>query len=130
MLEQILLLTVGIALGALVALVLFLRWKARYTRAVRQDAALRSQAVTAGRVYEQLAPYLPEFRFDPRDARFLGGPVDFVVFDGLSDGAVRRVVFVEVKTGGAELSARERQVRDVVEAKLVHWAEVRAAHGG
>jgi hypothetical protein len=99
-------LVLGVALGLLVALVWFLWWRVRYVRAARQDAVERSQAVTVGKVFEQLVPYLLGFPFNPRDARFVGSPVDFVVFDGLSDGTVRRVVFVEVKTGGAELSPR------------------------
>lgn len=98
---------------------------ARYTRAVRQDAVQRSLAVTAGKVYEQLLPYLPDFPFNPKDVRFLGSPVDFVVFDGLSDGQVTRVVFVEVKTGGAELSTRERRVREAVRERRVEWHELR-----
>ena len=56
---------------------------------------------------------------------FLGSPVDLVVFDGLSAGDVRRVVFLEVKTGGAALTTRERQVRAVIEAREVAWAELR-----
>jgi len=71
-----------LAAGALVLVLAFLLWKARYTRAVRQDAVQRSFAVTAGKVYEQLLPYLPDFPFNPKDVRFLGSPVDFVVFDG------------------------------------------------
>jgi len=103
----------------------FLLWKARYTRAVRQDAVQRSLAVTVGKVYEQLVPYLPDFPFNPKDVRFLGSPVDFVVFDGLSDGQVSRVVFVEIKTGAAELSGRERRVRDAVREGHVEWQELR-----
>ena len=118
-------LALGAAIGLLVALVCFLWWKTRYTRAVREDAILRSQAVITGKVSEQLLPYLPGFRFNPKDARFLGSPVDFVVFDGLDEGALRRVVFVEVKTGEAALSARERQVRDAVQGGEVEWAELR-----
>jgi len=116
----------GVAIGALVSFLWFLVWRVGYTRAVRLDAVQRSQAVTAGKVFEQLVPYLPGFGFNPKDARFLGSPVDFVVFDGLSEGAVRRVVFIEVKTGSADLSRRERQVRDAVAARQVEWAEVRA----
>jgi predicted Holliday junction resolvase-like endonuclease len=115
-----------IALLASLALALaFLLWKARYTRAVRQDAVARSLAVTVGKVYEQLVPYLPDFPFNPKDVRFLGSPVDFVVFDGLSDGQVSRVVFVEIKTGAAELSGRERRVRDAVRERRVEWQELR-----
>ncbi len=84
--------------------------------------------MTIGKVQEQLIPYLPEFRYNPKDARFLGTPVDLVIFDGLDDGRVRRVVFVEVKTGSSALTGRERQVRDVIEARAVEWAELRVAH--
>jgi predicted Holliday junction resolvase-like endonuclease len=116
---------IGIAIGLLIAWLYFLSWKGRYTTAIRQDAVERSQAVTLGKVHEQLIPYLPEFRYNPKDARFLGTPVDLVVFDGLAEGRVRRVVFLEVKTGGSTLTVRERQVRDVIEAREVEWAELR-----
>ena len=115
----------GVLIGLLVALVAFLAWKGRYTRAVRADAIVRSQAVITGRVSEQLLPFFPGFGFNPKDVRFLGSPVDFVVFDGLDDGALRRVVFVEVKTGDAGLSSRERQVRAAVQGRDVEWLELR-----
>ncbi|MEX2157484.1 MAG: Holliday junction resolvase-like protein [Gemmatimonadales bacterium] len=120
-------LIVGIGIGLIVAWLYSLVWKGRYTAAIRQDAVQRSLAVTAGKVHEQLIPYLPEFGYNPKDARFLGSPVDLVVFDGLAEGQVRRVVFLEVKTGGAPLTSRERQLRDVVEAREVAWAELRVA---
>jgi len=112
-------LCVGIAIGLLLAWVYVLIWKARYTATIREDAVQRSQAVTVGKVHEQVVPYLPEFRYNPKDARFLGTPVDLVVFDGLADGQLRRIVFLEVKTGASDLTNRERQVRDVVEAREV-----------
>jgi len=115
----------GIAIGVLIASLYFLVWRLRYSAKIREDAVQRSLAVTVGKVHEQLVPYLPEFGFNPKDVRFLGSPVDLVVFDGLAAGAVRRVVFLEVKTGGAPLTARERQVRDVIEAREVAWAELR-----
>ena len=120
---------IGIVIGIVVASLYFVIWKLRYSAAIRENAVQRSLAVTAGKVHEQLVPYLPEFGFNPKDARFLGSPVDLVVFDGLAAGAVRRVVFLEVKTGGAALTTRERQVRDVIEARAVVWAELRLNRG-
>jgi predicted Holliday junction resolvase-like endonuclease len=113
------------ALAGLIVALAFLLWKARYTRAIRLDAVQRSLAVTTGKVYEQLVPYLPEFPFNPKDVRFLGSPVDFVVFDGLSAGHITRIVFVEVKTGAADLSSRERRIRDAVQESRVEWYELR-----
>ncbi|PYO68171.1 MAG: hypothetical protein DMD69_07550 [Gemmatimonadetes bacterium] len=121
-------LIIGVGIGVLLALLYVQAWKSRYTDAIRQDAIQRSHAVTVGKVHEQLVPYLPDFHFNPKDARFLGTPVDLVVFDGLDEGQLRRVVFVEVKTGGAALSARERQVRETIEARQVEWTELRATH--
>src|SRR5258706_12753054 len=99
-------LLVVIAIGIAIAWLYFLVWKLRYSAAIREDAVQRSLAVTAGKVHEQLVPYLPEFGFNPKDARFLGSPVDLIVFDGLADGELRRVVFLEVKTGGGARPGR------------------------
>lgn len=94
-------------------------------RAIRRDAVERSGAAIRGRVSETFAPYLPAWEFEPGDCRFLGTPVDFVVFDGLHAGRCDRVVLVEVKSGTATLSTRERQVREAVVAGRVEWLELR-----
>ena len=78
---------------------------------------------------EHIVPYFPGFAFNPKDVRFLGTPIDFVVFDGLSDGRVEKIVFVEVKTGGSTLSSRERLVREAVAGRKVEWVEFRPTSG-
>jgi predicted Holliday junction resolvase-like endonuclease len=118
-------LAAGIVIGVLLAWIYLLIWKARYTALIREDAVQRSQAITAGKVHEQLIPYLPAFPYNPKDVRFLGSPVDFVVFDGLAEGRLNRIVFLEVKTGRSRLTSREREVRQVIQAREVEWAELR-----
>ena len=54
----------------------------------------KSKAVIAGKVTERIIPYLPEFRYNPKDARFIGSPIDLIVFDGLDEGDLRKIVFV------------------------------------
>lgn len=125
--SNVLELIAGIAIGLLVGWVYFLLWKARYTSRIRADAVQRSQAVTSGKVHEQLLPYMPAFPYNPKDVRFLGSPIDLVVFDGLAEGDLRGIVFLEVKTGGSTLTSRERRVRDVIQAREVEWAELRVA---
>jgi predicted Holliday junction resolvase-like endonuclease len=124
--NSVLLLALGIVIGAIIALLCVAMIAPRYTRNARKDAVLQSRAVTRGQIYEQLVPYLPEFQFNPKDAQFLGRPVDFVVFDGLDDGDLRRIVFVEVKTGASKLTTRERLVRDAVRDGRVEWTQIRA----
>lgn len=93
----------------------------RKEKAIRADAAARSRSVVTGKVTEQLVPFMEEFDFSPRDARFLGSPIDFIVFEGLYEGSLDRIVFVEVKTGLGRLSKRERQVRNIIDEGEVYY---------
>jgi predicted Holliday junction resolvase-like endonuclease len=101
------------------------RWKLRFEEQIRRDVLERSRATLKGRIGEQLAPLLPMFEYEPADARFLGNPVDYVVFRGLSEGEVEDIIFVDIKTGkSANLNRSERQVREVVEKGKVSWRTI------
>lgn len=102
-------------------------WKATCELSIRTDAVQRSKSVIVGKVTEHIVPYLPEFRYNPKDARFIGSPIDFLVFDGLDQEALVHIVFVEVKTGSSALSKRERQVRDAIRDGRIRWEELRVA---
>jgi predicted Holliday junction resolvase-like endonuclease len=132
--EPLLIAVAAVAVLALLRVsVGFARYRAVYRYAdadledARRDAARRSRGIRGGKAAEQIAPLLGEFaqRFDPADARFLGAPIDFVVFDGLAEGTLREIVLVEVKTGGGRLNANELQVRDAVEHGAVSWSMIR-----
>src|SRR5688572_23124401 len=70
----------------------------------------RSGRTRVGTTVEQLVPYVSELPFDPSDMRILsGGPVDFVVFDGLCEGNVRELVFLDVKTGRRRRTSTEQK---------------------
>ncbi len=140
--ELLLAVLVGVAVGAFLAHRLigpiFARWSEALLRrgiaeeepAIRDDALRRSEAVLTGKIGEQLAPISLDFPFNPADARFLGSPVDFIVFDGYSDvrdgrtDRLRSIVFVDVKTGGARLTPVERRVRACVEERRVRYVAV------
>ena len=95
--------------------------------AIRVDAIKRSSSVILGKVGERLAPVVA-FKangLDPRDARFIGDPVDYVVFSGLKEGKPEKIWFVEVKTGKSKLSSVEKKIKSVVEAKKVGWKEIK-----
>ncbi|MDR0731942.1 MAG: hypothetical protein LBF63_09750, partial [Treponema sp.] len=75
-------------------------------------------------VSEQLAPLLPGFPYDPGDCRFVGKPVDFIVFRGMNQQNITEVVFLEVKSGAAKsLNDQEKRLREAVLAGRVRWVE-------
>ncbi len=101
------------------------QWKSQKEKGIREDAISKSRAVIMGKVTEHIMPYFKDFKYNPKDARFIGTPVDFIVFDGMCDGEVRQIAFVEVKTGRTgQLSKTEKQVRDVVVGKNVLWDKI------
>lgn len=95
----------------------------------RRAALAKSRQVIGGSFSEQLAPFLPDFPFDPTEARFVGKPVDFIVFRGLAAGQVDEVVFVEVKSGGSRLNSNEQSLKNCIENKRVAFVEYRVPPG-
>jgi predicted Holliday junction resolvase-like endonuclease len=105
------------------------RWKLECTSDIRNYSVNRSRSTLKGRISEQMAPLLPEFPFSPADARFIGNPIDFVVFDGYTNakdekGDVISVVLVEVKKGKGKLTRVESLIKKAVEEGRVSWRTI------
>jgi predicted Holliday junction resolvase-like endonuclease len=105
------------------------RWKIECTRDIRKDSVNRSRSTLKGRISEQMAPLLPEFPFSPADARFIGNPIDFVVFDGYTmakdeNGEAISIVIVEIKQGKGRLSREEMLIKKAVEEGRVSWRTI------
>ena len=98
-----------------------LRWEEERERAIR-EAVTQSRAVLGGKFTEQMAPYLPEFKYDPTEARFIGSPIDLIVFPGLARGEPEEIVIMEIKTGKTgQLTPQERKIRQLIENGMVRW---------
>ena len=90
-------------------------------RAIR-EAIQQSRVVLGGKFTEQMAPYLPQFNYDPTEARFIGSPIDLIVFPGLSRGEPEEIVIMEIKSGrSAQLTPQERKIRQLIEDGMVRW---------
>lgn len=85
----------------------------------RQDALKRSRSVMRGQATEHLAPYMMDDT-NPKDCRFMGNPVDYIVFDGLSAVTdktakeINEIKFVDIKTGKSTLNTAQRRIRDAI----------------
>ena len=97
------------------------KWEAEIEKACK-TAIAQSRAVLGGKFVEQLAPYLPEFKYDPTEARFIGSPIDLIVFPGLAAGDPQEIVIMEIKTGkSSHLTPEERKIRQLIEDGMVRW---------
>ncbi len=96
-------------------------WQVEKERA-QKEAVAQSRAVLGGKFVEQLAPYLPEFKYDPTEARFIGSPIDLIIFPGLATGDPQEIVIMEIKTGkNRQLTPQERKIRQLIEDGMVRW---------
>lgn len=92
---------------------------------IRADAISRSRAVLGGQFSEQLAPYLPDFNYSPTECRFIGKPIDFIVFKGADNKKIDEVVFVEVKSNKSKLSSQEKNLKETIDQGRVRFEEYR-----
>lgn len=85
----------------------------------REDSLKRSRSVLRGQATEHLAPFIVD-GVNPKDCRFMGSPVDYVVFDGLSAvtdktaKTINEIKFVDIKTGTSNLNTAQRRIRDAI----------------
>jgi predicted Holliday junction resolvase-like endonuclease len=107
-----------------------LKWQSEIEQA-RKSAVVQSRAVLGGKFTEQMVPYFPDFKYDPTEVRFIGSPIDLIVFPGLAKGDPEEIVILEIKTGkNPQLTAAQRKIRQLVEDGMVRWDEVfRAGEG-
>jgi predicted Holliday junction resolvase-like endonuclease len=92
-------------------------WVIEREKASRAEAVKQSGATIRGNITQHLVPYFPDFPWNPRDARFIGTPIDLIIFSGLSEEKdLEGIIFVEVKSGktGA-LSETQKKVKRYLE---------------
>lgn len=90
------------------------------------ERSLNAQrAVVKGQISEHLWPLRVDCIYPSSDMRFMGQPVDYIVFKGYTDGSVDEVCFIEVKTGKSQLSPIQRSIRDAITAGRVSWQTLR-----
>lgn len=93
----------------------------------KSSAAQRS--TIKGQLAEQMYPLSDRCPYLLSDMRFMGMPVDYIIFDGYTEckdggGQFREVIFGEVKSGSSQLSRHQRAIRDAINEGRVRWENI------
>lgn len=89
-----------------------------------QNALDKSRSVMRGQATEHLIPHIAT-EWNPKDYRFVGNPIDYIICDGLSDihdgiaKDINEIVLLEVKSGRAGMNKVQRRIKDAVESGRV-----------
>ncbi len=100
-------------------------WLGKEEDRIRRDAIERSARTLSGKTLEKLIPFLDRFPYNSHDLRWLGDPIDFIIFDGYSKKSPEQIVFCEVKSGQSNLTKSQREIKELIEKKKVKWFEFR-----
>lgn len=94
--------------------------KLKNTGATKSETG--AHAVNIGFILERLAPTMGTFRFTHNDCRSIFDPIDYVIFEGLSEkGRVDKIYFIDIKTGNARLNKRQKEIKAVINSKKVNF---------
>lgn len=93
----------------------------------RTDALNKSRNVLKGKIGEHMAPLLKEFyeKYKPSEARFMGAPVDYIIFKNKDGEKPIEVILLDVKTGKAALNKDQKRIKDAVEHNRVGFEILR-----
>jgi predicted Holliday junction resolvase-like endonuclease len=84
----------------------------------------KSSEVRLGKIGENMAPFFTSWPYDPNRFRFLGDPVDGIQFGD------DEVVFVEIKTGKARLTQRQKDTKQLIKDGKIKFATFRIGEDG
>ena len=92
--------------------------------AARKDSVKRQRSILKGQATEHLAPYIRS-DYSPKDYRFFGDPIDFIIFDGMHNfketKKINKIIFMDIKTGTANLTTLQRRIRDAIKENRVEF---------
>jgi predicted Holliday junction resolvase-like endonuclease len=107
-----------IVLALILITVIIICWKLlEQNRKLRFEK--RSLSSKYGKMTEQFLPFLKGYPYNEQNFRFIGSPIDGVQFED------DKIVLVEFKVGGSNLTEKQKRVRELVEKKKVRFEEIR-----
>ena len=75
-----------------------------------------------GKIAEVLIPVMKGFGYQMEDCRFLANPIDYIIFEGASQGNVDHITFMDIKTGKfGDLDTHQRKIRDAIKGNNVKY---------
>ena len=116
---------VGLVGGVIIWWLIAKIYYIQHTAKNRKQAVQQSKSTTLWYVSEKIAPLLPDFPYSYKDLVFLGKWVDYICFDGLSEGDIKQVVFIEIKTGKSQINKNESMIKAAIDKGRVKWDLIR-----
>lgn len=90
-------------------------------KTARNTSVKQARNVILWDVNEKLAPALPGFPYDFKDMVFIWKWIDYLVFDWLASGNLKKIVLLEIKSWQSLLNRNESMIKNTVWQWLVSY---------
>jgi predicted Holliday junction resolvase-like endonuclease len=91
----------------------------RQRHIARTRPAISARSSNIGKSLEKILPAMKDFKWNLPDTKFLGEPLDLIIFNGLSKNSVSSIDFVEIKSGKGRLNDHQQSIKEAIERKKV-----------
>lgn len=103
---------------------------AKEKKIVQEQARHKGQLTAKKLVKKTMSRDLAKLRFDPYDIKPILHPVDFVIFNGMHEDAVRDILLMSKRTVNPHLARLHRDVESAIKSKSYDWKTVRVSPEG
>jgi len=79
----------------------------------------KSSEIRLGQISENLAPFLKEFKYNPKKTHFIGMPIDYIIFEE------DKIIFLEIKSGKSSLTPKQNNIKNLINQGKIIWDEMR-----
>jgi predicted Holliday junction resolvase-like endonuclease len=92
-----------------------IEWQQQLVK-LKRDIAERQRAGVKGKISEAFAPFLQGFPFKASECKFIGDPIDYLIFEGLDERDIQAIHLVDVKADTSKLSKHQKQIKDIIDS--------------
>lgn len=131
---------IALSICSITALILYNRLKKKHDYRIkkeRDNAITLSRRTVKGQLAELMFPWIQKqlMGYELGDMLFIGKLVDYIIVDGYNeakdaDGEIRKVIFMDIKTGNAKLSKHQEKLKQAIEAGRVEWKTITITDAG
>lgn len=97
---------------------------------IREKARVLGRAQVPNLVRQSMSKQFAKLKYNPYDIKALLHPIEFVVFDGMTDKEMKDVVFLAKSTTNQYLQNLQSGIAKTIEEKAYDWKVVRVTQDG
>ena len=97
---------------------------------LRREAIERATRKHLPKLLSHMVPTFASSRLNPQDIKTIFHPIDFVIFDGLRQGKLDRILLMDRKSDNALQIGVQKAIEDTIKSHAIEWRTLRVNETG